>query len=940
MSLQNIPQCVNADCGSDKNRIHSNACRRASTLRRNGRIAPDSSDFAHAAELRIERSVLSKTAVFHLKKRAGNDLFGADRRFPLSPVCMSALPIRAICRNLAEFAMRKPGILVYFAFSILLLSPIFTLSGTPNGLATLQEFPLPRADLNFIFDGANKSVYGGDQSSRTIYRIDLQSGTTNTLTFTNTPQRLALSPDGSHLYVALWLHLPNSSSAENQSGILCEIDSRSLLETGRFSTQIDAFDIASLAADKIVISSISGSLTYVDTYNSKTGVRLGSASNLIYPASWLLPHPSGRIYVLGGDFLHQLELDPASGAYLQRSSALPSFMPGASRAWIDPTGNLLVDASRHVYELTDVPTNDLHRIGTLGQNDLAVGFSSVAFAPELHAIFGAWRALSSKLFYFNSENLLLNKSYDVPMIEDLFAYHDELWAIFQTAPNVMVLRKLENPATAANGNSSPVASFTTSPASPTTILPVLFDSGASTDENVQTLLRRWDFNGDGQFDTEFNTNSSTVHLFNRAGLYNAVLQVKDQFGELSTATNSIRIQPQEDPGQAFTNRMPFLLPFSATRALIDERHHRLYLVDSPGKRLLFLDVDSGSTIRQFDFSITPDALTLSPDQRWLYVALLPRAHNSFSDQGSGFIAEFDLDREVKTQEFATSIDPGTLAATDQRLVLVCGGSGQLAELQSYDAASGELRGRADSLRELSPLLFLPDRNLVLVSSPSAGSSQFILFALGADGSLSKVPLFRNLDSWGNGPLMLSPSGRFVASTLGTVVSLASSGEPLAPVHHLPPLELNKNPSGWSSSAVFESDARNMIIVATGNELDAFKLDTFELAASLVLTNSPFFIGRIENEIITLSLIGSNTAIQSVLSPVVGSEGNKPPLVHLTRNPSAPTTESIVMFDASASTDEPAPFESLDFRWDVDGDGQFDTTLEQNEPDQYAISGRR
>jgi sugar lactone lactonase YvrE len=820
--------------------------------------------------------------------------------------------------------MRKLKIFVYLGFSVLLLAPVASISGSPNGLATLQEFPLPKADLNFIFDGANKVLYGGDQSSRTIYRIDLQSGATKSLSFTNTPQRLALSPDGSHLYVALWLHLPNSSTAENQSGTLSEIDCLSLIETRQLPLQIDPFDLVLLAPDKVVISSISGDLTYIDTYDLKTGDRLGSASHLIYPACWLVPHPTGRVYALGGYFLHRLDLDPASGAYLQTSSLQPLF-PVASPAWIHPDGRLMINASPRVYELSGVATNDLRLIGNLGQNDLTVGLSSVAFAPELHAMFAGRRALSSQLFYFNTESLALNATYAVPMIEDVFVFHGELWAIFQTAPNTMVLRKLENPATGADTNAPPIASFTTFPASPTAITPVFFDSGGSTDESPPTLRRRWDFNGDGLFETEFNTNSSVAHLFSRSGLYKSVLELKDHFGEISRVTNSVLIQPQEDQGQTFTNHLPFLLPFAATRALMDERHQRLCIIDSLGKRLLLVDINTGLTTRQFNFSFTPDAITLSPDQKWLYVALLPRPHNSFSDQGSGFVAEFDLDRAVKTQEFATSIDPGTLAATDQRIVLVCGGSGQLTELQSYDALSGELRGRADSLRELSPLLFLPGQNLVLAALPFAGNSQFLRFGVGADGSLSKFPLFRNLDSWGEGPLTLSPSGRFVASALGTVVSLALSGEPLDPVRHLPPPELNRNPTGASSSVVFETDSRNMIIVATGNELDAFNLDTFELAGSLVLTNSPFFIGKIENEIVTLSLAGSNTAIQSVLSPVVGSEGNKPPLVQLTRNPSAPITESLVLFDASGSSDESGSLETLDFRWDLDGDGQFDTT---------------
>jgi hypothetical protein len=364
------------------------------------------------------------------------------------------------------FAMRKIGIFGYFVFSILLSWLTYRSSGAQDGLAILQEFPLPKSDLNFLFDGANRALYGGDRSSQTVYRIELEAGTTKTVTFTNTPQSLALSPDGAHLFVALWLHLPNSSTAENQSGIIAEIDARSFTETRRFPTQIDAFHMVVPSTDKIVVSSLSGNLTYIDTYDLKTGARLGSAAELIFAASWLIPQPplpSGRVYAWGGGFLHRLEVDSASGAYLQPFSLQPLSMPATSGVWTDPEGKLMIAGSGQVFQISEGATNDLRLAGLLGQDNLSPGVSSVAFAPELHAIFGAWRALSSKLLYFQSESFELNAAYDVPLIEGIFAYQGELWGVFQTEANMPVLRRMANPAIGADRNTPPVASFTVSP---------------------------------------------------------------------------------------------------------------------------------------------------------------------------------------------------------------------------------------------------------------------------------------------------------------------------------------------------------------------------------------------------------------------------------------------------------------------------------------------
>src|SRR6185369_7902410 len=59
-------------------------------------------------------------------------------------------------------------------------------------------------------------------------------------------------------------------------------------------------------------------------------------------------------------------------------------------------------------------------------------------------------------------------------------------------------------------------------------------------------------------------------------------------------------------------------------------------------------------------------------------------------------------------------------------------------------------------------------------------------------------------------------------------------------------------------------------------------------------------------------------------PATGGDTNQPPTATLTLNPAAPSTLALVTFDASGSSDDQGPGVPLWFRWDLDGDGVFDT----------------
>jgi formylglycine-generating enzyme required for sulfatase activity len=111
-----------------------------------------------------------------------------------------------------------------------------------------------------------------------------------------------------------------------------------------------------------------------------------------------------------------------------------------------------------------------------------------------------------------------------------------------TSRNVIVI---ESGGTLQN----PVATFTVSPQTGPPGTTFTFDASGVTDpqDNPSVLMVRWDFNGDGNWDTDWSTQKTISHLFNNSGTYTIKMQVKDTQGLTDIATRNL-VVGTVDPG--------------------------------------------------------------------------------------------------------------------------------------------------------------------------------------------------------------------------------------------------------------------------------------------------------------------------------------------------------------------------------------------------------
>ncbi len=96
---------------------------------------------------------------------------------------------------------------------------------------------------------------------------------------------------------------------------------------------------------------------------------------------------------------------------------------------------------------------------------------------------------------------------------------------------------------------TPTASFDSSPTDPTVGEQVSFDAGDSTAPAGEIKSYEWDFDGDGETDA---TGETVTHTFDSTGEYAVKLQVVDDSGATASTETTVSVAPNPEPEPSFT----------------------------------------------------------------------------------------------------------------------------------------------------------------------------------------------------------------------------------------------------------------------------------------------------------------------------------------------------------------------------------------------------
>ncbi|MBL9127872.1 MAG: hypothetical protein JNL97_09510, partial [Verrucomicrobiales bacterium] len=130
-------------------------------------------------------------------------------------------------------------------------------------------------------------------------------------------------------------------------------------------------------------------------------------------------------------------------------------------------------------------------------------------------------------------------------------------------------------------------------------------------------------------------------------------------------------------------------------------------------------------------------------------------------------------------------------------------------------------------------------------------------------------------------------------------------------------------AGLQSDVVFDS-ARGAFLVAGSQGITIHRRDTFEAFAFVELPWAATAILRGDEVLAVTAEPGQNRKWVSFPNPSVGLPENVVPVAEFSWSPDRPTTRDLVTLDAGASRDDGPTTSPLEYRWDLDGDGSFDT----------------
>ena len=322
-----------------------------------------------------------------------------------------------------------------------------------------------------------------------------------------------------------------------------------------------------------------------------------------------------------------------------------------------------------------------------------------------------------------------------------------------------------------------------------------------------------------------------------------------------------------------------------------------------------LDLSTGLIDRVFEFSGRPDHLSISSDGARLWLALTVRDPEGYYGSRSSQLASIDLARVVRDRQFDIWHGSHGVASGPEVLLSVAWDPySRSPEVYRVDPLLGDIL--AGTSYGASPLeAHLDGRRFY---GPGRGVLRRI-DAVAANG-LSNT---REVGGAGASRVFVRPDGGMLLTDTGHALELSANAvEDLVPV-------------GQPISEKFDTAAfglaRGILAVSRATSIEYLNSETLLPIGAVPLGGRPTALAFAAGDLVAVTSAGSRTVVERHPAPDVMADA--PPVASLVAAPqSGGNTETSFRFDASSSTDPDDGTASLQFRWDLDGDGSWETAF--------------
>lgn len=442
--------------------------------------------------------------------------------------------------------------------------------------------------------------------------------------------------------------------------------------------------------------------------------------------------------------------------------------------WLDPGTQRIILRSGDLLTATAEPYGDLLDVAEIERQGWVDGF---AIDAARGLVFLAHDGVPSETVAYDRETLVPAARVEgAPWGRAMIALPDAV----ATIGNTLVL--YPHPLPDRGADEAPVARLAVTPGQPAAAGTLLrFDASGShdPDDPLESLRFRWDWEGDGTWDTPFESAPVVEHSFATAGTKFVQVQAIDPQVRVGSATLWVHVAAGTAPGQ------PIELPVPVSSAVFDAGRGLFYAASAARRSVLALDALTGRVKAEWTFPDRPTELAVSPDGATLAL-VLDREREGLWLARARVAGVRPVDGEILGPwDFPSVVR--AVAVTDARFVAFRGGVPQ----------PPDYRGIITVLRLDDGALVsqLTQSTFGHASSLALHPSQSRLYAFCSGGDMESMNLspegvlssHQSADGWCWGadysptPFPISPDGARAVSVCGKVYSL--SEDPAADLQH-------------------------------------------------------------------------------------------------------------------------------------------------------------
>lgn len=721
------------------------------------------------------------------------------------------------------------------------------------------------------------TAYVINSATKTLSSVEVATGKTiKSIALSDSPKLIALSPDNSRIFVTTTASVTTDfwTSAVNKLLVLSAADLTSLVEVN-------------LGDSIAILTPISNQQVVLTPVNYPFGRLYGLTSGYVgYSIDGggenVVDSERGILY---GSSRYGLSKNVLVDGVVRTAATNNALAFAADEQfYLNPKGSLLLSSTGQIFDTAAL--NRSNQLDLAGAKITAVSFDSANGLGYLALNTGSLVVVNAETF----DLIQIQPVATTPLVGLSIVEH-QLISLTRSASGALTLIAQNYDCPACFLNAAPKAAATVDNVEPITGQTVLFDAAGASDPDQDKLQYRWDFDGDGNWDTQLSATSKASFQYGLPGTYLARLQVFDAKGASAQAVLAINVQVSAKTPIA-RDVASDIFDFPVTKGIFDGKD-TVYYLDETTKRVYLVSLSSGRAERYFQFDYPPKEMFNSADLSKIYLV-----QQAGSQKIKTLVSAIDTDKQVVESGIVLDgqygrfiyVDAGHFLAANNAYTLIDSKTGVVSALPSNNQVYSIFANEAGNI----------------YTSGYYSASRMVL--RGSDLVVDKV-LIENLylDSFGSSYYVSRDENLWITGASVLPLKTPSDRYNLSS----PAIKVVSDPKRNLLFAITSSGSVEVINTFSGQNIQTITLS--RSIKDLIVKDDALYL--------VLELNAQQSTLISHPHPCLGCKPGQSVAVDLTISPASNQVGKAVTFTMTSSVD--SAINNWLFRWDLNGDGVWD-----------------